>query len=613
MARPRPASMILIALAGAIGFVLIRVGYRVAFGGAGGGETAVWEIPTLRLWGPFSHIVLGGEVTAEGLVASVTSGVPFALVILVSGTLLAFFDPRSIVLFVPRLRAGKSVALAFVISLSTLPFLVTTVRHTRHSARRRGITPGRQLVLPILEKTLERAVGIAEALYSRGIASHPRKSLSPTASPVGVTNLTVPGRGITSLSWSISQGEQIVLTGATGCGKTTLLRAFAGLLPIDPATVFFGEVHVGAGHVAYLPHDPYSLFLAGSVADEIALSWVLRGYSPSSARTHALEALESWELADLSAQHPAELSSGEAVVVALITLLATQPDLLLLDEPLQALDASWRARVMNQLHALAGQGITVVVSDHGSPELEGWGEFFAVGPGGIQPGRYVSPRLEYPRLTPVPPVEPEVVADFVDLSANYGSRRVLNQVSLQIHRGQTTVITGDNGSGKTTLLETCADQNPGQPQKFALVPAEPADMFVKDSLAEELAYADTVAGARPGLTQETLESLLSGSWRETIRTHMGTTHPRDLSRGQQTAVAIAIQLSHKPLVLALDEPTRGLDEAAILSLREVIGCVKETGVALLVATHQPAHFEDLSHHAYELSGGQLRKSVVIKR
>lgn len=173
MARPRPVSMILIALAGAIGFLFLRVGYRVVFGGAGGGDTALWDIPTLRLGGPFSHIVLGGEVTAEGLATSLTSGVPFALVVLVSGTLLAFGDPRSIVLFVPRLRAGKSVVLAFVISLSTLPFLLTTARHTRHSARRRGITQGRQLVLPILEKTLERAVGIAEALHSRGIAAHP--------------------------------------------------------------------------------------------------------------------------------------------------------------------------------------------------------------------------------------------------------------------------------------------------------------------------------------------------------------------------------------------------------------------------------------------------------
>ena len=613
MARPSPVSMILIALAGAIGFLFIRAGYRVVFGGAGGGDTALWDIPTLRLGGPFSHIVLGGEVTLEGLATSLTSGVPFAFVILVSGILLAFCDPRSILLFVPRLRAGKSVALAFVISLSTLPFLLTTARHTRHSALRRGITPGRQLVLPILEKTLERAAGIAEALHSRGIAEHPPTNLSPGASAVGITNLTVPDRGVTALSWSISPGEQIVLTGATGSGKTTILRALSGLLPTDPATDFSGEVNSGAGGVAYLPHDPYSLFLAGSVRDEIALSWVSRGYSRSRARTHAGETLDRWNLADLSAKHPAELSSGEAVLVALVTLLATKPDLLLLDEPLHALDASWRARVVNQLHTLAGQGITVIVTDHGSPELEGWGDCFAVGPEGIQAGRYVSPEREYPRLIVTAPVEPEVVADFVDLSASYGSHLVLDQVSLQIHRGHTTVITGDNGSGKTTLLEACADQYLGHPQKFALVPTEPAEMFVKDSLAEELAYADTVAGAPPGLTRETLESILSGSWRDKIWAQMSSAHPRDLSRGQQTAVAIAIQLSHKPQVLGLDEPTRGLDEAAILSLREVIGCVKETGVALLIATHQPTHFAELSNHVYELSGGKIHKTVVATR
>jgi len=181
--------------------------------------------------------------------------------------------------------------------------------------------------------------------------------VSPGAAAVGITNLTVPDRGVTALSWSISPGEQIVLTGATGSGKTTILRALAGLLPTDPATEFSGKVNSGAGGVAYLPHDPYSLFLAGSVADEIALSLgSLEGILAHARAPHAGEALDRWNLADLSAKHPAELSSGEAVLVALVTLLATTPDLLLLDEPLHALDASWRARVVNQLHTLAGAG-----------------------------------------------------------------------------------------------------------------------------------------------------------------------------------------------------------------------------------------------------------------
>ena len=63
------------------------------------------------------------------------------------------------------------------------------------------------------------------------------------------------------------------------------------------------------------------------------------------------------------------------------------------------------------------------------------------------------------------------------------------------------------------------------------------------------------------------------------------THPRDVSRGQQTALAIALQMSHKPLVLALDEPTRGLDAGARGALGDVLLCVRETGTAIVSASH----------------------------
>lgn len=88
---------------------------------------------------------------------------------------------------------------------------------------------------------------------------------------------------------------------------------------------------------------------------------------------------------------------------------------------------------------------------------------------------------------------------------------------------------------------------------------------------------------------------------------MAATHPRDLSRGQQTALAIAIQLSRKPRVLLLDEPTRGLDEAACLALGEVMECVRETGTAIVMATHDEAIAATAHHRVLMLSGGVLSR------
>jgi energy-coupling factor transport system ATP-binding protein len=90
----------------------------------------------------------------------------------------------------------------------------------------------------------------------------------------------------------------------------------------------------------------------------------------------------------------------------------------------------------------------------------------------------------------------------------------------------------------------------------------------------------------------------------------GATHPRDLSRGQQAALAIAIQLSHKPSVLLLDEPMRGLDEAARHALVEVVACVVESGTAIVVASHH-ADQEDLPHdRVLYLKDGILSEGLV---
>ena len=615
MPRPRPTHFALLALLGAVTFLLVRVGYRIVFGGAGGGETLLWSLPTARLWGPFSHVVVGGDITAEGLSSSLIHGIPFATVILVSGLALAFVDPRSLVLLVPKLRHGKSVVLAFVIALSTLPFLVTTMRSTRAHALRRGVTSRRALILPILEKTLERSVGIADALQSRGIVVSPEgpPTLLESVRPIVFSQFSVPSRGITTVSWQVEPGSRVVLTGPTGSGKTTLLAALAGRLFTDGTGVTTGSVHPGCdpARVAYVPHQPHTLFLAGSVVDDIALSFVCGGASRKESRARALVALEDWELSHLGPQHPSSLSTGEAVLVALLAVFVTQPRVLVVDEPLHNLDPRWRRVVVERLATLQDTDVTVVVSDHGNPEIDAWGaDYFTVTPDGVVPGRYVAPLVHAPPRSVFRRPEPEIVATFEDISLEYGGAHILTEARLVLGRGEITMISGENGSGKTSFLEECAKAQP-LPAKFALVPAHPWDMFLCDSLARELRGADKAAGVEPGFTRTTLEAILQPSWRSEIFANIEHTHPRDLSRGQQTAVAIAIQLSHKPEVLALDEPTSGLDQAATEALVEVLACVQETGVAIVIATHDQKTFADFSDHTLILSNGTLRTQSAV--
>jgi energy-coupling factor transport system ATP-binding protein len=203
-----------------------------------------------------------------------------------------------------------------------------------------------------------------------------------------------------------------------------------------------------------------------------------------------------------------------------------------------------------------------------------------------------------------------------DLSVAYAERSVLNSVSLEVRRGEKVLITGDNGAGKSTLLEAIATgQNSRAPHDsqeltkrtpqervgtVALVPSEPGSLFLCSSVAEELALADKVAGVPEGFTALTFDSLLSGGSEA-----LGTTHPRDLSRGQQACLAIAVQMSHKPAVVLLDEPTRGLDEAAEAAFAEVVGCVVETGTAVVIAAHHRDAGSLVASRALRLEAGHL--------
>jgi energy-coupling factor transport system ATP-binding protein len=162
------------------------------------------------------------------------------------------------------------------------------------------------------------------------------------------------------------------------------------------------------------------------------------------------------------------------------------------------------------------------------------------------------------------------------------------------------------------MLRLIAAQPAESGGDVAYVPSEPSDLFFTDSVAAELDLADKSAGAAPGLTSLTLESILSGPWRKAIVEEMAHTHPRDLSRGQQMALAIAIQMSHKPLVLALDEPTAGLDATAVETLMAVLECAMETGVSILVATQEPDTCELLPGERLVLSAGRLRPVSEVR-
>jgi iron(III) transport system ATP-binding protein len=178
---------------------------------------------------------------------------------------------------------------------------------------------------------------------------------------------------VNSVSLDIEEGELICFLGPSGCGKTTLLRLVAGLEEPDSGQVLQdGEDLVRTAERDRnfgMVFQSYSLFPNMSVAENIAYGLECRRWKRGDVRARVGEMLELVHLEDQVDKYPSQLSGGQQQRVALARALAPKPYVLLLDEPLSALDAKVRASLRSEIRKLQqGLGITTIMVTHDQEE-----------------------------------------------------------------------------------------------------------------------------------------------------------------------------------------------------------------------------------------------------
>jgi putative spermidine/putrescine transport system ATP-binding protein len=161
---------------------------------------------------------------------------------------------------------------------------------------------------------------------------------------------------VETLDLSIANGEFLTLLGPSGCGKTTILRMIAGIAMPDA-----GEIRIGGRRVDGLPPEgrnvglvfqSYALFPHMTVAANVGFGLKMRKVPRREAEDRIAAALDLVDLGRFAARYPRELSGGQQQRVALARALVTEPDLLLLDEPLSNLDAKLRDQLREDLRRL---------------------------------------------------------------------------------------------------------------------------------------------------------------------------------------------------------------------------------------------------------------------
>jgi molybdate transport system ATP-binding protein len=170
------------------------------------------------------------------------------------------------------------------------------------------------------------------------------------------------------LALSAAAGEVVALLGPNGSGKTTTLRALAGLVPLSDGSIMLDDAPLHTTPAERRPvgmvFQDYLLFPHLSALENVAFGPRCRGIPKAEARRRATEWLDRVGLADRLRDRPRALSGGQAQRVALARALVTNPRLLLLDEPLAALDAHTRLEVRSELrrHLADFPGVTVLVT-----------------------------------------------------------------------------------------------------------------------------------------------------------------------------------------------------------------------------------------------------------
>jgi spermidine/putrescine transport system ATP-binding protein len=208
---------------------------------------------------------------------------------------------------------------------------------------------------------------------------------------IGVTKVFGQGaaafRALEDIALDIRQGEFFTLLGPSGCGKTTLLRLIAGF---EQPSV--GRIRINGREVAGLGPNQrpvntvfqsYALFPHMTVADNIGFGLKMQGKPKAEVRATTSEMLRLVRMAEMAGRRPAEISGGQQQRVALARALAPRPRVLLLDEPLSALDLKLRKEMQGELKRLQTEtGITFVFVTHDQEEALTMSDRLAVMSGG---------------------------------------------------------------------------------------------------------------------------------------------------------------------------------------------------------------------------------------
>ncbi|MGL6197905.1 MAG: ABC transporter ATP-binding protein [Lachnospiraceae bacterium] len=424
----------------------------------------------------------------------------------------------------------------------------------------------------------------------------------------------------------VRDGEFVLLTGRSGCGKTTLMRALNGLIPHFYPGNIQGELRLNgasllemkpselAGKIGTVFQDPRSQFFMTDTTRELAFGCENMGYDREETVARVAGSVSDLKLQEYLNKSIFALSSGEKQQIAIGSVYAMTPQLYIFDEPSANLDYDAAKRLAGTMKRLKEAGITVLVVEHRFYYLRELIDKAVWIQNGTIMREYT--KDEFCRLDPKTRTEnglrtvypereineqfsPDFIPDtsepqlFVS-NLNYYYQKeqaVLSGLNFTAGKGDITGIVGHNGAGKTTLLSIMTGimqersgeiryQNKKlsakQRRKLSYLVMQDTDyQLFGSSVAEELTLG--INELKEENVTATLNALELSQYKEC--------HPASLSGGQKQRVTIGAAIMKDSPIIYFDEPTSGLDYDSMIRVSGLIRELAKQGAIVFIVSH----------------------------
>ena len=446
-------------------------------------------------------------------------------------------------------------------------------------------------------------------------------------------------KALNNVSFTVNDGEIVLCTGRSGCGKSTVIRVINGLCPgyyggtIEGLVSIDGEITSRmdlteiSRRVGTLFQDPERQFFALNVEDEIvfALEWM--GIDRDEIKRRLESVIKRFSLGDIRNNSIAALSEGQKQKVGLAEIVALHGKNIILDEPTANLDPKSTEDLARLLLELKQEGYCIFIVDHrhywlnsvadrvlvmSNGQIEKEGDFSILDNEKLQKEyglrkAYVTDRRSL--LKDLNPTGTDYVVKGEHVAFTYkDGKTIFKDLNFAVPEG-INVLIGENGIGKTTLsrlifgLEKLSggkiefkDPKGKKPLQLGSIVLQNTDYQLNmQTVYQEVAICMTLADGvkpHPDKVMELLEKLDLSA--------LSYRHPQSLSGGQKQRLVIACALAKNPQVLVLDEPTSGLDGANMQRIKNILYEFATDGRAALVITHDLELIDDENLKALRL-------------